>query len=59
MKDRGFTTVDSRKMTKIFTLLATACYRASDSKMAIESATHFVDEMKTKGMSIFIMINCY
>ncbi|CAF3360101.1 unnamed protein product [Rotaria socialis] len=36
MKDRGFTTVDSRKMTKIFTLLATACYRASDSKMAIE-----------------------
>ncbi|CAF1021917.1 unnamed protein product [Rotaria sordida] len=30
MKNRGYSTVDSRKMTKIFTLLATACYRASD-----------------------------
>jgi hypothetical protein len=50
MKDRGYTTVDSRKMTKIFTLLATACYRASDSTMAIERATRFVDEIKTKGM---------
>jgi hypothetical protein len=52
MKDRGFTTVDSRKMTKIFTLLANACYRASDSIMAIDRATHFVDEMKTKGMHV-------
>lgn len=50
MKDRGFTTIDSRKMTKIFTLLANACYRASDSKMAVEQATKFLDEMKTKGM---------
>lgn len=53
MKDRGFTTVDSRKMTKIFTLLATACYRASDTAMAIDRATHFLDEMKTKGMYVF------
>lgn len=52
MKDRGFTTVDSRKMTKIFTLLATACYRASDTAMAIDRATHFLDEMKTKGMYV-------
>jgi hypothetical protein len=35
MKDRGYTTVDSR---------------ASDSTMAIERATRFVDEIKTKGM---------
>lgn len=52
MKDRGFTTVDSRKMTKIFTLLATACYRASDTTMAIDRATYFLDEMKTKGMPV-------
>lgn len=57
MKDRGYTTVDSRKMTKIFTLLATACYRASDKTMAIDCATQFVDELKTKGMYVFIMIN--
>ena len=50
MKDRGYVTVDSRKMTKIFTLLATACYRASDSTMAIDYATRFVDEMKNKGI---------
>jgi pentatricopeptide repeat protein len=56
MKDRGFTTVDSRKMTKIFTLLATACYRASDSTMAIDRATQFLDEMKTKGMYVFLTI---
>jgi pentatricopeptide repeat protein len=59
MKDRGYTTVDSRKMTKIFTLLATACYRASDSTMAIDRATQFVDEIKTKGMYVLIIINCY
>jgi len=59
MKDRGYTTVDSRKMSKIFTLLATACYRASDSTIAIDRATHFVDEMKTKGMYVLIMINHY
>jgi pentatricopeptide repeat protein len=58
MKDRGFTTVDSRKMTKIFTLLATACYRASDSTMAIDRATQFVDEIKTKGMYVFLTISC-
>lgn len=58
MKDRGFTTVDSVKMTKIFTLLATACYRASDSAMAIDRATHFLDEMKTKGMYVFLRIHC-
>lgn len=52
MKDRGFTTVDSRKMSKIFTLLATACYRASDSALAVDRATHFLDEMKTKGMYV-------
>jgi pentatricopeptide repeat protein len=57
MKDRGYTTVDSRKMTKIFTLLANACYRASDSTMAIDRAIQFVDELKTKGMYVFIMIN--
>jgi hypothetical protein len=51
MKDRGFTTIDSRKMSKIFTLLATACYRASDSGMAVERATAFLDEMKEKGSS--------
>ena len=49
MKDRGFNTVDSRKMSKIFTLLATACYRASDSAMAVDHATRFLDEMKEKG----------
>ncbi|CAF4283830.1 unnamed protein product, partial [Adineta steineri] len=27
MKDRGYTTVDSRKMTKIFTLLPNACVK--------------------------------
>jgi hypothetical protein len=59
MKDRGYTTVDSRKMTKIFTLLATACYRASDSTMAIDCATRFVDEIKTKGMYVLIIINYY
>jgi hypothetical protein len=59
MKDRGYTTVDSRKMSKIFTLLATACYRASDSTIAIDRATHFVDEIKTKGMYVLIMINHY
>ena len=58
MKDRGFTTVDSRKMTKIFTLLATACYRASDQTMAIACATRFVDEMKTKSMARCVPINC-
>ncbi|CAF1482756.1 unnamed protein product [Adineta steineri] len=52
MKDRGYTTVDSRKMTKIFTLLANACYRASDSSMAIECATQFLDEIKSKGFRI-------
>ncbi|CAF1118895.1 unnamed protein product [Adineta ricciae] len=52
MKDRGFTTVDSRKMSKIFTLLANACYRASDSQLAIDRATHLVDEMKTKEFRI-------
>lgn len=57
MKDRGYTTVDSRKMTKIFTLLANACYRASDKTMAINNATHFVDELKSKGMYVFIIIN--
>ena len=59
MKDRGFTTVDSRKMTKIFTLLANACYRASDSTMAVDRATQFLDEMKTKGMYVFLAINGY
>lgn len=49
MKDRGFTTVDSRKMSKVFTLLATACYRASDGGMAVGQATAFLDEMKEKG----------
>ena len=58
MKDRGFTTVDSRKMTKIFTLLASACYRASDSTMAIDRATYFLDEMKTKGMYVSFPITC-
>ena len=52
MQDHGFTTVDSRKMTKIFTLLATACYRASDSTLAIDRATHFLDEMKSKGTCV-------
>ena len=52
MKDRGYTTVDSRKMSKIFTLLATGCYRASDSKMAIAYATQFVDEMREKSQWI-------
>lgn len=52
MKDRGFNTVDSRKMSKIFTLLATACYRASDEKLAVEKATFFLDEMKEKGKSV-------
>ena len=51
MKDRGFTTVDSRKMSKILTLLANACYRASDTPLAIDRATHLVDEMKTKGLT--------
>ena len=50
MKDRGYTSVDSRKMTKIFTLLAHACYRASDRSMAVDRATYFLDEMKEKGM---------
>jgi pentatricopeptide repeat protein len=50
MKDRGYTTVDSSKMNKIFTLLATACYRASNSAMAIDQATRFLDEIKEKGM---------
>jgi hypothetical protein len=59
MKDRGYSTVDSRKMTKIFTLLANACYRASDSTMAIDRATQFLDEIKTKGIYVFIIINYY
>lgn len=59
MKDRGFTTVDSRKMTKIFTLLATACYRASDTTMAVDRATQFLDEIKTKGMCAFRPISRY
>jgi len=59
MKDRGYSTVDSRKMTKIFTLLANACYRASDSTMAIDRATQFLDEIKTKGIYGFIIINYY
>lgn len=58
MKDRGYTIVESRKMAKIFTLLANACHHASDSAMAIDCATRFLDEIKEKGIyALFIIIN--
>jgi pentatricopeptide repeat protein len=43
----------------LYIILATACYRASDSTITIDRATRFVDEMKNKGKYVCTLINRY